>query len=277
LEPLIINLLGTGGGRFAMTTQRRRTAGIHLNHGVTNIHLDPGPGALVFSNWAKLNLQKLDALIVSHCHPDHYSDAEVFIEAMTSGTTKSHGILAATDSVLYGFKGIGPSISEYHKNLPLKIISLKQDTEFNVNSLKVKAIEAQHSDPTSVGLRFKVPNIGDIGYTGDTGYFPKLPIRYEGCTLLILCVIWPRGNPLKKHLCTDDAIMILRQAKPKAAVITHFGIKMINADPEKEARYLEKETGIPIIAAIDGMKIKIDEHITFKGPRKKDEERNVII
>jgi hypothetical protein len=71
--------------------------------------------------------------------------------------------------------------------------------------------------------------------------------------------------------------MILRQAKPKAVVITHFGIKMINADPEKEARYLEKETGIPIIAAIDGMKIKIDEHITFKGPRKKDEERNVII
>lgn len=277
MKPLIINMLGTGGGRFVMTTQRRRTAGIHFNHGETNIHLDPGPGALVFSNWANINPQKLDALIVSHCHPDHYSDAEVFIEAMTSGTKKSHGILAATESVLYGFKGVGPSISDYHKKLPYRIISLKPGIEFNVRSLKVKAIEAQHSDPASVGLSFNVPEIGNIGYTGDTGYFPKLPIRYKGCTLLVLCVIWPRGNPLQKHLCSDDAIMILKQAKPKAAVITHFGMKMINANPEKEANYLENESGIPVIAAIDGMMIKIDESITFKGPKKSDKPRCLTI
>jgi hypothetical protein len=71
--------------------------------------------------------------------------------------------------------------------------------------------------------------------------------------------------------------MILKQAKPKAAVITHFGMKMINADPEKEAKYLENETGIPVIAAIDGMRIKIDESVTFKGPRKSDEPRNLTI
>ena len=35
MKPLDIHLLGTGGGRFAMITQRRRTAGIRLVHGDT--------------------------------------------------------------------------------------------------------------------------------------------------------------------------------------------------------------------------------------------------
>ncbi|MCJ7731677.1 MBL fold metallo-hydrolase, partial [Candidatus Bathyarchaeota archaeon] len=95
-----LDFLGTGGGRFVMTSQMRRTAGIRLSEGKTQVHIDPGPGALVFSNWAGLSPEKLDGLIVTHCHPDHYTDAEVFIEAMTRGTMAKRGVLAASKSVL---------------------------------------------------------------------------------------------------------------------------------------------------------------------------------
>src|SRR3972149_10420786 len=106
---LQLHFLGIGGGRFVMVTQQRRTAGIRLVHGSTQVHIDPGPGALVFSNWAGLSPQKLDAVVVTHCHPDHYGDAEVFIEAMSHGTTRKRGILAAPTSVLRGGGGGGPS------------------------------------------------------------------------------------------------------------------------------------------------------------------------
>jgi phosphoribosyl 1,2-cyclic phosphodiesterase len=255
-----------------MTTQRRRTAGIHVRHDETNVHLDPGPGTLVFSNWAGLYPRNLDALIVSHCHLDHYSDAEVLIEAMTRGTTRNHGVLAATESVLYGYEGVGPSISSFHQNLVSDVILLEPGKKFQVNSIDFTVTEARHSDPTSVGLKFKAPDIGNIGYTGDTGYFPELADYYKDCKLLIMCVIWPRDNFIHKHLCTDDALKLLQDAKPKCSLITHFGMRMLNKSPEKEAEYLQEESGIPMIAAIDGMKIEVmGENIIFKGPRKKDE------
>jgi len=168
-----LHFLGTGGGRFVMTSQLRRTAGIRLIEGKTQVHIDPGPGALVFSNWAKLGPDKLDGLIVTHCHPDHYTDAEVFIEAMTRGTTAKRGVLAATKSVLRGAEGIGPSISGYHQGIVRDLVELYEGTSFKVGELGFTATEAMHSDPFSVGLRINTSN-GDIGYTSDTGYFPGL-------------------------------------------------------------------------------------------------------
>ena len=105
-----IIFLGTGGGRFVTITQRRRTAGIRIIGESTNLHLDPGPGALVHSIESGLNPQKLNAVLVSHSHPDHYTDAEVMIEGMTRGMTRKHGLLAAARSVLNGNRVVGLNI-----------------------------------------------------------------------------------------------------------------------------------------------------------------------
>ena len=256
-----------------MITQRRRTAGILLIHGDTHVHIDPGPGALVFSNWARLSPQKLDALIVSHCHPDHYSDAEVFIEAMSRGAMRSRGTLAAPRSVLYGNGDIGPGISSYHRSLVERIEVLSPGSLFEVKELEVTAVKSSHSDPDTVGLRIDAPNLGCVGYTSDTGYFPELGDLYKGVRLLILCTMRPRGAPLHLHLSTDEAQEIVERAQPKFVVLTHFGMKMLNADPDAEAAFLEDETGVPAVAARDRMRITLDERIEVSGPRKKDETR----
>jgi phosphoribosyl 1,2-cyclic phosphodiesterase len=225
-----------------MITQRRRTAGIRLVQGETHVHVDPGPGAVVFSNWARLSPQKLDGLIVTHCHPDHYTDAEV-------------------------------SISTYHQGLVGSIERMVPGHGFNVDGMRFEAVKAIHSDSETVGLRVETPDVGIIGYTSDTAYFPEMGELYRGVRLLMVCTMWPRDNPLKYHLCTDDAKMILEGARPGCAVLTHFGMKMLNADPEKEAAYLEEETGVPIVAARDGMEIILGETIEVKGSRKSDQPR----
>jgi phosphoribosyl 1,2-cyclic phosphodiesterase len=270
-QKLGLYFLGTGGGRFVMSTQKRRTAGFRIVNNETQVHVDPGPGALVFSNWAGLPPSKLSGLIVTHCHPDHYTDAEVFIESMTLGTRKGKGILATTTSVLHGFEEVGPSISKYHQKLPEKIVELKKGTKFKIDKMQFKAIEARHSDPTSIGIRLKIPELGSFGYTSDTGYFSELPRYLEDLRLLVLGVIWPRNNPISKHLCTDDALNIIDEAAPRAVLLTHFGMRMLNANPSKEAAYLQEKTGIPVVALKDGMKISIEKNITIQGPRKNDE------
>ena len=127
-----IIFLGTGGGRFATITQKRRTAGIRIISEGLNLHLDPGPGALVHSINEGLDPQKLNAVFVSHCHPDHYTDAEVLIEAMTRGMTRKRGVLAAAKSVLTGNNLREPSISKYHQQMPEQKIEAVPNMKFQV-------------------------------------------------------------------------------------------------------------------------------------------------
>jgi len=266
--PLQLVFLGTGGGRFATITQKRRTGGIRILHNKTNIHLDPGPGALVYSIEAGLNPQKINGLLISHCHPDHYNDAEVFIEAMTRGMTRKKGTLAAAHSVLYGSEHLEPSISKYHQQMPEQVIDAKPGTEFNIQNLHISVAQAQHTDPDAVGFRIEAPAIGSIAYTSDSEYFTGIGKPYRGLRLLILCVLRPTASPWKGHMTTNDAIKIVEEARPEMAVLTHFGMQMIVRNPTNEAQLMQQQTETPTVAATDGMRIVVAEQIQIQTARK---------
>ena len=264
---------GTGGGRFCTITQKRRTGGIRVLAEDLNMHLDPGPGALVYSLEMGLDPQKITALLVSHCHPDHYSDAEVLIEAMTQGMTRKRGILAASRSVLHG-NGCGPSISKYHQQMPERVIETRPGVTFSVGDMEILAAEARHTDPDTVGYRLETRDVGAIGYTSDTEYFEGVGKPYQGVRLLLLCVMRPSGEPWKGHMTTKDAVKIVEEAHPEMAVATHFGMKMIFRGPASEAEVIEEKTGVPTLAASDGMRISVGEKIRVEAERKKQRGLN---
>ena len=236
--------LGTGGGRFTTLTQKRRTGGIRILSENLNMHLDPGPGALVHSLHMRMDPQKVRALLVSHCHPDHYTDAEIFIEAMTRGMTRKRGVLASPPSVLFGNEVCGPAISKYHQQMPEKVIEMKKGVSFDVGELKILATSAKHTDPDTVGFRMETQDVGDIAYTSDTEYFEGIGKTYQGVRLLLLCVMRPSGKPWKGHMTTEDAIKIVDEARPEMVIATHFGMKMIFSGPARESKFIEQKTGI---------------------------------
>ena len=55
---------------------------------------------------------------------------------------------------------------------------------------------------------------------------------------------------------------ILKKARPKLAVLTHFGMTMIQAKPWVVAAELEKELNMKIVAASDGLKLNLEEVLT---------------
>jgi phosphoribosyl 1,2-cyclic phosphodiesterase len=272
-----IIFLGTGGGRFATITQKRRTAGIRIISESLNLHLDPGPGALVHSINEGLDPQKLNAIFVSHCHPDHYTDAEVLIEAMTRGMTIKRGVLAAAKSVLSGNNACESSISKYHQQMPEQKIEAVLNTNFQVRNVNVSVTEAKHTDPDAVGFRFKTEDFGDFAYTSDTEYFEGIGKYYEDLRLLVLCVMRPAGKPWKGHMTTNDAVKIVEETRPEQTVLTHFGMQMIFKGAASEAKLIEKETGVPTIAAVDGMRINFGETISLHDDRKTRQGLNSFI
>jgi len=248
--------LGTGGGRFAMITQARRTGGLRLS-GPVEAQLDPGPGALVYSNMAGLNPSSVSLLLISHCHLDHYSDAEVFIEAMTKGMTKRRGALIAPKSVLRGEGGSWPCLSSYHLGMPKQVLEAKPGDPLEVEGVRIVATRARHTDPHTVGFRFEFP-FGVLGYTSDTEYFEGMESDYRGVRALVLCVLRPRGAPWPGHMTTEGALRLVEAVRPELAVMTDFGMRMLKAGPAEEAKWVEGESGVRTIAAQDGMRLKID-------------------
>jgi ribonuclease BN (tRNA processing enzyme) len=245
-----ITFLGTGGGRFVILTQRRYSGGIWLEFGKINMILDPGPGALIRALQFKKKPNKLDAIFVSHNHLDHYADAEVLIEAMTYGVKKKGGFLVTTPETL-------AYISDYHKEV-IEILTPKPSELFQVlPELKIKALPT-YLHANALGFKFFTEK-GIVTYSSDTAYSEGLIKYYEGSKILILNTIFPYHKEIETHLNTKNALKIVKGVKPEIAVITHFGMQMLNANPDREAKIIEKETKVKTIAAKDGMILNLDE------------------
>ena len=254
-----ITFLGTGGGRFTTIYQIRATGGVYIETGI-NIHIDPGPGALVQMHRFGVDPTKTDVILISHGHTDHYTDAEVLIEGITKGGTKKKGILAASKSVIEGYDDFEPIISSYHRGLVEKVVVMEPGKSFQHRGVKVYATRCFHNDPTTVGFKIDTKD-GVIAYIADTDFDERLIRSNKGARVLILSVTRPLGAKIPNHLSTQEAARVIKGVKPEIAILTHFGLKMIEANPDFQADWIWKETGVRTIAADDGMAIDVGKRI----------------
>nr|WP_321210829.1 MBL fold metallo-hydrolase [Methanothermobacter sp. DP] len=247
---------------FATITQKRMTGGLRIDGiGGMNIHVDPGPGALVRSYQFDADPRKLDAVMVSHSHTDHYTDAEVLIEAMTRGMTRQNGTVVGSVSVIDGYRDWGPCISDYHKRKS-RCLTLSPGETVEIGEIEVMGTGTVHGDPTGVGFKLRAGDL-TVSYTSDTEYFDGLSEYHRDADVLIASVIRPGNDHIRGHMCTDDFIKLVEEVEPGLAVMSHLGMKMILNDPEMEAFRVQEVTGIRTLAARDGMKIELDESGIF--------------
>jgi ribonuclease BN (tRNA processing enzyme) len=253
-----IQFLGTGGGRFVLLSQKRYTGGIWLESRGKHFVIDPGPGALIRCLEYGLEPRKLHAILVSHNHLDHYNDAEILLEGMTASMNKRRGVLAANKSVL-------PYISEYHKSF-VDVIEFDSETEFELEGIRVETIPTFDHD-NGFGFKFHTKD-GIITYGSDTNYNTALSEYYHDSDIIILNVLRPAGDKIRKHLDSAEAEQLITEAQPKKAVLSHFGMKMLAAGPERIAAEISKNTGIETIAARDGQ--------VFELGQKAEDQKNLF-
>jgi len=252
-----ISFLGTGGGRFVTITQLRATGGWILEMDGQKISVDPGPGAVTKARDFGISLKGLTGVVISHCHPDHYTDAEVMIEAMTEGTTKKKGVLVSNQYVIKGGDGFNQRISDYHLKALDRYEILEPNQKTAVGDIEIIATRAKHTEPKTIGFVFK--GTKTLGYVSDTEYFPELEEQFKGCDYLVLNCLRPRKVDWPKHLNSEGASKIISYVNPESAIITHFGMHMLRAGPEKEAEWIEEKTGVETVAAHDGMIVNFDK------------------
>ena len=235
------------------------------------LHVDPGPGALTQMRRIHYDLSRTDSLIVSHAHPDHYSDAEVVMEGMSFGGWKKRGHLYGSPTVIEGDGRLGPCISKYHLGLIEGMTVLRPGMRIDIDGLKADVCETDHSDPTNVGFKFDSGN-GIVSYVSDTSYSESIARQHIGSRVLILPVTTPDDLQIPYHLCTENAISFINIVRPELAIFIHLGIVMIKRGPEKQALLTEKRTGVRTIAVRDLDVLDMGKDLSVSASETYDDE-----
>ena len=240
--------MGTAGARFMVAKQLAASGGLYIEDGKAHVSLDPGPGAVVQYAKRKVDLTKLDAIVLSHRHLDHSNDVNVMIEAMTEGGFSHRGRLFCPTDALEG----DPVVLQYLRHFPEEIVPLEPETEYRVNGLSFTTTPRHVHQVETFGFRF-----GDrLGWVTDSAYYDGIAEQHKAEVMVIHLVLMQCRTGLP-HLCLDHVERIIREAKPRLAIITHFGMTVWRAHPWEVAADLTQRIGTEVKAARDGMALEL--------------------
>jgi phosphoribosyl 1,2-cyclic phosphodiesterase len=151
---VVVRFLGTAGARFVVARQFRASGGMWMRFGETQIHVDPGPGALVRATSALPPCvpAKLDAIALSHKHLDHANDVNAMIEAMTAGGFRPRGALLAPRDAFEGEPVILPYAARF---VPVHHVLEASAGPYLVNDVEVRtSLRHKHAVET-YGMHFR--------------------------------------------------------------------------------------------------------------------------
>jgi ribonuclease BN (tRNA processing enzyme) len=250
-----IKFLGTAGSRFVVAKQLRASGGLWMRLAGQSVGVDPGPGALVkaYSSRPKLDPAKLDAVLVSHKHLDHTNDVNVILEAMTSGGHDPRGTLLAPSDAL----DTDSPICKYVQGYVADVTRLAERGAYHLGDLTIR-VAARHDHPDETyGFLFE-GGAEVVGLLVDTRFSEGLAEHYASADTLIIHTVLAE-NPERRiyHLCPADAEGIIAAIRPRRAILTHFGMRMLQAKPWEIAEAMSQRLGLEILAARDGMTVTI--------------------
>jgi phosphoribosyl 1,2-cyclic phosphodiesterase len=243
-----LTFMGTAGARFMVAKQVAASGGLFVEEGGTRISLDPGPGAVVQYAKREIDLTTLDAIVVSHRHLDHSGDVNVMIEAMTDGGFAHRGTLFCPSDALDD----DPVVLKYVRRFPHEIVRLAPETSYSVNDVTFTTSARHVHQAETYGFRF-----GDrLGWVTDSAYYDGIAEQHRADVMVIHTVLLTCRAGLP-HLCVDDAERIIRDAKPRLAILTHYGMSVWRANPQEIAADMTQRLGIEVQGARDGMTIDL--------------------
>lgn len=239
--------MGTAGARFMVAKQIAASGGLLIEEGSTRIAFDPGPGAVVQYAKRKVDLARLDAIVLSHRHLDHCGDVNVMVEAMTEGGFRHRGELYCPADAL----DTDPVVLQYLRGFPQRIVRLEPSTGYQVGAIQFTTSPRHIHGVETFGFRF-----GDrLGWVTDSAWYEGIAEDHRAEVMIIHLVLM-ESRPLP-HLAYDDVKRIIGEARPRLAVITHYGMTVWRARPWELATQLTEATGVEVKAARDGMTLEV--------------------
>lgn len=242
-----ITFLGTAGARFMVSRQLAASGGLWLDLHGTRLLLDPGPGSIVQAARLKKDPETLDGIILSHRHLDHSTDVNVMIEAMTTGGHHRRGRVYAPADCFSD----EPVIYSYLRGWVDENIILREGGCYPIGEVSFGTPVRHIHSAETYGMTFRTPR-STFSYVADTSYFEGLGV-YADQDLLIVNMVFIKPFARVAHLAVPDVIRLLKELKPRAVLLNHYGMTVWEAGPERVAEEISQASGVRVIASRDGM------------------------
>ncbi len=221
--------------------------------------LDIGPGTL--RQLARLGIDHslLNAVLVTHFHPDHTSD----IVHLLFATRYPPCLKKRSPFVMIGPPGFSlfltrlKSAYSHWLDLPeniLKIIEIQPGTNYPLSEdLTISTSFTQHSHE-SMAYSIETSCGRKLVYSGDTGPCEEIVSFAQDANLLILESSFPENSPVQGHLTPVQAGFIASKARAQKLLLSHFYPECLGTDIPAQCR---EQYGGELIIASDLLEITV--------------------
>jgi ribonuclease BN (tRNA processing enzyme) len=206
---------------------RRASSGYWLETVGGTILLDcsAGIGTRMAANG--LDWPNLDTIWISHFHLDHVGGLAPFLAG-----TKHAAEMANRKNPLriFGPAGIRQLIDNFsnannyrllEQPFPVEIIEVDALEPFEIlRGVEATAMKTPHT-PESHAIHIRDGET-TLVYSADTAFDETLAALANGVDIFLLESSFVKNKPVEKHLELVEAVTLIRKAKPKRAMLTHF-------------------------------------------------------
>lgn len=218
-----VTLLGTG---TFVPDPRRHSPGFLIETGGHLTLIDPGPGSLRQMAALGFDYLELDAVGVTHRHPDHTLD---LLHLFFATRYARHGRRTRPLS-LFGPPGFTPFVTAMTAawrqwmtadDYDRPIFEIAPGDSLALAGLTIIARAMNHTEE-ALGYRFEDAAGATLAYTGDTEFTPEAIELARGTDLLLIECSSSDDHPIPGHLTPRGVSAIVRAAGPRRTVLVHL-------------------------------------------------------
>ncbi len=242
-----LTVLGSSGTYPAPSNP---ASGYLIEGGGARVWCEAGPGSFT-ALVRQLDLSLLDAVVVSHRHPDHCLDLISAYHAFAYGPKPRLGIpVYAPDEVfpaLLSFLGHRAD-GGFAQIFDLRTVA--DGDQVTIGDLQVRFVQADHPVPTVASTWTNGHRV--LAYSADTGPEGSWP-RVASDAHLFLCEASLGSAPPQRlvphHLTADQAGQIAREQRAKRLMLTHIPPHI---DSPQAVAAAERTFDRPVALAVPG-------------------------
>jgi ribonuclease BN (tRNA processing enzyme) len=224
-------------------------SGYLIEHKSTRVWCDAGPGTFMS---LPIDTDLIDAVVISHAHPDHCSDLSAAYHAWTYRPEPRDPVpLMAPESVWERFTAFIAKEPDCFEFTPVS-----RGVAAMFGDMSVSFIDTEHPVPT-VGSLWEAENGRTLFFTADTGPGGDWRSLAEDVDVMLSEASY-QGDPEDKeyphHLTAGEAAAIAREVGAKRLVLTHIPPYLDNSVSIAEA---EAVFDRPVQLAVPGVSFDV--------------------
>ena len=253
MSDLRLTIIGPGP---AYTRRRGRTSSCYLvRGGGSAVVLDMGHGSFAALG-ATIDPRTLDAIFISHLHPDHHIDLVPMRHFLKFGCAASaHVPLHAPEGIRARYEALNDEAGFLD---PLPGPPLVAGV-LRIGALIVEARRVTHTD-SSYGFRVALANGSGIGpgivYSGDCGRAADLLALLRPGDTLLSEAAWGANPAIEEveHLTVADAAAVARDGGAARLILTHI---LDESRPIAALHIARRVFSGPVELAFPGMEVAV--------------------